>query len=312
MATPNPDILADVLRAVRLEGTAYFQADFAAPWAMSFAGSDFANFHLVSAGNCWVSSESLSEPQRLEAGSLVVFPHGSSHRLAGDMTTEPLPAKDLIEQTERRNGDRLVYGGDGERCTLICGHFDYDRTGAHPLWSALPNAIVLSGESGSIFDTAAQMTIAAAESSEPGSRAVVDRLAEILLIQIIRAYADSGADSGPQDGFVAALADDTVGRVIRAIHADPGRAWSVAELSSVAGLSRSALASSFQRLVGQSPMQYVTTWRMHCAKELLSSTTLHLADVAEKVGYESEWSFAKAYKRTFGEGPGATRRKRTA
>ncbi len=311
MTNKSTDVLADVLRAVRLEGTAYFQADFAAPWGMSFSPSDFANFHLVCAGACWLTSEGSAnrEPQLLEAGHLAVLPHGGPHRLADDLATEPLPAKQLISETERRDGDELVYGGNGRRCTLICGHFEYDRSGSHPLWDALPELIVVHSESGSMFDTAAKMTIAAARSSEPGTTAVLDRLAEILLIQIICAYA---ADTESQNGFIAALADQAIGRAIKAIHDEPERRWSVTELSKVAGLSRSALASSFQRLVGTSPMSYVTVWRMHRAKELLATTSLHFADIAEKVGYESEWSFAKAFKRVFGQGPGAFRRQRSA
>ncbi len=299
------DVLADVLRAVRLEGTAYFEAAFAAPWGMSFAGSEVANFHLVKEGRCWVTSEALSESCTLSAGDIVVFPHGSPHRLASDQTAEAMPAQQFIAETKHEEEGRLVYGGAGKHTTLICGHFSHDPTSCHPLWDALPDIIVLESGTDEIIETATQMTVSATEGPGAGASALVDRLAEILLIQIIRAYA-TGTEGGR--GFIAALSNNAIGRLLQAIHEEPAKQWTVEEMAQRAGMSRSALTTTFQRLLEVPPMQYLTTWRMHRAKDLLRSSQLHLADVAQKVGYESEWAFAKAYKRVFGEGPGAARR----
>jgi len=302
------DVLTDVLRALRLRGTAYFQADFVAPWGMRFSGSEVANFHLVVEGRCFARHGDEHTSVELQEGDLVVYPHGSPHRLTHPPQAEAPPAKDFIADTQRHEEGRLVYGSSaGERTTLICGHFERDRTAPHPLWDALPPVIHLSNPKRSgWYETAAKMTVAEAREPAGGSEAVIDRLAEILLIQVIRDYAETPEG---QRGFLLALKDGALAEAVKSIHAKPAHPWTVNELAKMAGMSRSGFSAQFQQALGTSPMQYVTLWRMHRARELVQTTDLHFSDVAQQVGYESEWAFAKAFSRTFGEGPGATRRR---
>ncbi|MEZ4363743.1 MAG: AraC family transcriptional regulator [Kofleriaceae bacterium] len=301
------DVLTDVLRAMRLQGTAYFQADFCAPWGMSIARDDVANFHVVVRGSCVASWE--GEERELHAGDILVFPHGLPHALLDPTRPAPEPASELLARPRTDAQGRCVFGGDGAATELICGHFELDRAGGHPLFAALPRALLLrrgEGTDPEWLATATRLVVLESSSGRLGSRAVVDRLAEALMIQVIRAHAERLALSS---GFLAALSDRLLGPALAAIHEDPAAAWSVELLARRIGASRSSFAARFKEVLGTSPMQYVTDWRMQGARALLANEELSIAQVAERVGYQSEFAFAKAYKRTFGEGPGAIRRR---
>ncbi|MCH9682736.1 MAG: AraC family transcriptional regulator [Deltaproteobacteria bacterium] len=304
------DVLTDVCRALRLRGTAYFQAKFRAPWGMTISAHEVANFHVVVQGECVVRTESHTEPLTLRTGDIVVFPHGAEHALA-DATTSTAPPADQLLSTRRalHSGD-LEFGSlDGAPTEIICGHFEIERRVAHPLLDALPQTLLLRAGEGTDAQwvaTATRLAVLESGSDRPGASAVVDRIAEALMIQVVRAHADAHAEDG---GFLAALGDRTLATALGLIHADPAHAWSVEELARRAATSRSSFATRFKQVLGQSPMQYVTDWRMHGARELLGTRDLSIAQVAQRVGYQSEFAFAKAFKRVFGEPPGMYRRR---
>ena len=302
------DVFSDVLRSIHLQGTVYFKADFNSPWGMDFAEGEFANFHLILAGDCWLEHAESESPIKLEQGGFVVLPHGSAHRLLSGKDTTPMPAQQLIETTGRQAADRLVYGGDGSpTTTMICGHFEYERRSAHPLWRSLPNVIHMDRQQGGDwFEASASLAAQESDLDTPGGTAIVDRMAEVLLIQVIRRYVQQTADGA---GFLAAISNESLARALQSIHAEPAFDWTVAELAKRAGLSRSSFSAVFNDLVGIPPMRYVTLWRMHRASELLASTHMAMSDIAASVGYDSEFAFAKAFKRTIGATPGSFRRK---
>ena len=300
------DVLTDVLRALRLRGTAYFRADFRAPWGMAIDRQDVASFHVVVEGTCFATWAD-ADPCALNRGDILVFPHGQSHALLDAWDTEAVPAAELLA-TQRHAERGPEFGGTGERTEIICGHFELDRGGSHPLLAALPRVLVLRRGEGTDPEwvaTATRLAVLEADSGRAGSSAVVDRIAEALMIQLIRAHAER---SGHSSGFLAALGDRMLGPALAAMHQDPGAAWSVEDLARRIGASRSAFAARFKEMLGNTPMQYLTEWRMYGARELLREGALSTAQIAERVGYQSEFAFAKAYKRVFGEGPGATRR----
>lgn len=301
------DILSDVLRALELRGTAYFRADFRSPWGMAMETRAFSNFHLVLTGSCWCDGPEGLCP--LGAGDMVVYPHGMPHRLLAEPQSYAEPAQDFLQTRRVLPGGTLEFGADGARTEIICGHFELATRSSHPLLSSLPDVVFLrSGDGQDAEWVAAATRLAAAEASSgrPGAEAVVDRLAETLMIQVIRAH---GAGAGRGVGFLAALADPGVSEALRAIHADPAHSWSVEGLARIAGASRSAFASRFKALLGTAPSQYVTQWRLHLARAWLLDAQLSLAQVGERAGYASEFAFAKAFKRVFGVAPGAYRRR---
>lgn len=303
------DVLTDVLRTLRLRGTVYFQADFCAPWGMDIKGGSVANFHVVVRGNCWVRSSQLKAALPVSAGDLIVFPHGDRHALLHAPDGDALPAETVLSSARGTTPDhRTVYGGQGSATTLICGHFECERAGGHPLLSALPGLIHISQANNPNADwmtTATQLTLLESASDRQGSAAVVDRLAEILLIQVVRSYMEQHPTT---DGFLVAISDVSLSAALSLIHSQPAHPWSVHKLARKIGMSRSAFAARFKEVMGISPMQYLTHWRMQKARELFLTEDHSVATVAELVGYQGEWSFAKAFKRIFGVGPGSVRR----
>lgn len=295
------DVLSETLEALRLQGTAYFKAEFRAPWGMAIPAKDVAAFHVVVEGGCWLRA--CGGTRRLGHGDVVLFPEGSAHELVHAPEAPASPAGELLGSDQAEG-----YGGSGSATTLVCGHFSYDRQALHPFFAALPELVHVPGTEAphaSWVATASQMAAAESASGERGAAVVVDRLAEALLLQTLRQFL---ATSPSPRGFLAAADDPAIGRALANIHAHPGQRWTVRDLAREAGVSRSGFAQRFRELVGESPMRYLARWRMLAARRLLASGTLSTAEVAERVGYESEFAFAKAFKRFFGEGPGSARR----
>ncbi len=202
----------------------------------------------------------------------------------------------------------LEFGADGTRTEIICGHFELAARSTHPLLASLPDVVFLrrgEGDDAAWAATATRLAAAEAASGRPGSEAMVDRLAEALMIQVIRAQ---GNQLGAELGFLAALSDPTVSPALREVHAEPAHPWTVDGLAQVGGASRPVFAARFKELLGRSPMQYVTQWRRHRARAWLRDERLSLAEVGCRAGYASEFAFAKAFKRVFGVAPGAYRR----
>ena len=294
------DVISDVLRSIRLEGTIYFEAQLTAPWGIHIANSGHANFHQVTSGSCFVSVEDGTWIE-LGEGETIILPQGSTHTLSnqpGDDTIDGQALFDRIDKGVVRLGDQ------DPTTTLVCGHFSYDRELNHPLLQALPP--IIHGDAGRYpgWTNLAKLALARSKGLEPAAQALTDRLAEVLLIELL-----SDLDQR-QSGFVAALADPTVAAALYAIHDDPAREWTVATLASHVAASRSTLASRFTELVGESPIRYLTRWRMHQATQLLRDTTLPAFRIAELVGYSTPFSFTKAFVRELGIPP-TTYRDRT-
>ncbi len=300
------DVLAKTLEALRLSGTVYFEAAFHAPWGMAVPSRDVAIFHVVVAGECWLRLAD-SEASKLQQGDIVLLAHGAAHQLLHALDGEARPAEEVLAAI-RAGATASPVETEGAATTLVCGHFEYDQKALHPFFETLPEVIqISSGESEQAAWLATASRLAAAETAgrQRGASAVVDRLAEALLMQTLRLFLDRHQQPG---GFLAAVDDPAIGRVLSKLHDDPAREWSLPELAQIAGLSRSSFAERFRGLLAESPMRYLTRWRMLAARQHLRDDFLSTAQVAQRVGYRSEFAFAKAYKRYFGHGPGAARR----
>jgi AraC-like DNA-binding protein len=223
------------------------------------------------------------------------------------------PATELEEMLATRPLDehrRLHHGGRGARTALLCGGFVLQGGGGHPLLRALPAVLHIRGVAGRPAPwLAATLALLSADSDAPGAEEVVSRLADALLIQALRAaLAELQSSDGPA---VLALSDPAIASAIELIHGDPARGRTVGELAAHAALSRSAFSARFRELVGESPKRYITRTRLAHAATLLHKSDASLAEIAHEVGYGSEFSFAKAFKRAFGVAPGAYRGRST-
>jgi AraC-like DNA-binding protein len=315
------DALSDVLRAVRLTGAVFFDVHASEPWVAEtpqgrsivgaiFPGADhLIPYHVITGGACFGGL--IGEPAiHLSAGDVIVFPHGDAHAMssAPGMRDAPDPAK------FRRPGEgQLPFSismGDApaDPAHLVCGFLACDARPFNPLLSALPPVIVVSDRAGGAI--AAFVHFALAESKQPrlGGESVLGRLSELMFVDVIRRYLESlPAD---RTDWLAGLRDPFVGRALSALHRNPAGDWALESLAREVGLSRSALAERFTEFVGQPPMQYLANWRMQLAANHLLSGMDSVAEVAERVGYESEAAFSRAFKKAVGTPPSHWRKHR--
>jgi len=302
MSEISDDPISDVLRLIRLKGCVYFQSDFSSPWGMEMGASPFAQYHAVLRGQCWLTLS--GERHLLETGDVVLLPQGDAHALVDSPTTVTRPGMEVLSAIQ--SGQKPFPDGEST-ARLLCGHFEFDRTMNHPFVRDLPRLIHVKstsdGQSGWL-EAITPMLGGGDEVNQPGTNTIVERLAEVLLIQVLRSYL---LDQSRGDGFLAALGDRHINDALRFIHVGADRDITLAEVAKAVGLSRSGLATRFKELVGDTPMNYLTSWRMLKAREILQSGSVPLVEVAERVGYTSESAFSRAFKREHGLSPGAFR-----
>jgi AraC-like DNA-binding protein len=241
-------------------------------------------FHLISSGGCRVEAPYLPAPISLAAGDLIVFPRGGAHTLC-----------QVLQAIDTAPADT----------GMLCGEFTSAGGGRNPLLDALPDCFVVrESEGAEHFRTLGRMLAAESQKSLFGNQAVLNKLADSLLVLAIRNYL---LKDQPRHGLLAALNDPRLSRALAAMHDDPGRDWSVAELAQVANLSRTAFSAHFSEVLGSAPIQYLTDWRMAEALRLLRDPGQSVARIAERLGYQTEAAFRRAFKRVHGFAPGKVR-----
>ncbi len=310
------DVLSDVLRRVRLHGAVFYNAEFSAPWALRsppapvlapYLAPDSGHviiFHLLTEGLGYAHLEGERQAVPLRAGDLVVFPHGDSHVLGNGARTKPLDAGRQL-QTILSNGLKLArFGGGGETTKFICGYMACDPQLSRIFLGGLPRILkvpIRDDSSGQWLENSLRYSVRHSDASLPGSEAVLARLSETLFVEMLRRYI--GTLPRHQTGWLAGVRDPQTGKALALLHRQPGRRWTVASLASQAGTSRSVLAERFRRYLGETPIGYLTKWRLQLGAQLLKETSGSVAEIAAEVGYQSEPSFNRAFKRQFGVPP---------
>ncbi|MEZ4552982.1 MAG: AraC family transcriptional regulator [Dehalococcoidia bacterium] len=313
------DTLSEVLGAIRVAGGLFFRVHLSSPYAVTtLDASDVAAryapgavrvlpFHLVTRGSIWFEAPGVADPVCLEAGDVIVFPRGTEHTLTDRPGTPPVPVTALDDHFDG-SPPTLVWGGPGQPNEALCGFFQTGGRIFNPLVDALPDVLVVRrGDPGADWLVSTlQRTYGELAENRPGGAALASRLTESLFVDVIQRYVRSH-DGG---GWFAALADPVSGPALARIHGDPARHWSVEDLASEIGVSRTVLADRFAATVGLSPIRYLTSWRLELAGQRLLETRDSVAEVAYAVGYESEAAFNRAFKRFAGQPPAAWRRGR--
>ncbi|WP_426502993.1 AraC family transcriptional regulator [Dactylosporangium sp. McL0621] len=293
------DVLADVLTAMRVGRPRSVYTELRAPWGLRFTGVAGAGFHIVLQGRGWLLFPDHA-PLALAAGDVVFTRHRDGVALADDLDT-PLVDTRPVELAAGEATGRFRLDGDGARTVLLCGAYVPDRHRPHPLLDALPEVLHLPARLGG--HPAVTLLHDETTGAGPGAVAVVPALIDALLVYILRTW----FAQQPETGWGAALGDPSIAAALRGIHAEPARAWTVAALAAAAGMSRAAFARRFTALIGQAPLTYVTQWRMILGARLLRETDAPLRTVAGRVGYDSPYAFAVAFKRWHGQPPGRYR-----
>jgi AraC-like DNA-binding protein len=307
------DVLTEALASMRTDRPTSVRTNGRAPWGLRMPPTAGAGFHVVLHGRCWLIPRLSTgrEPVRLVEGD-VIFLRSGPEQVLTDEPGSPISAASVRRFREDELIGSYDLGGDGELTSLLCGNYHLDRSRPHPLVSQLPELIHLRTGDGRHPQLTSAVELLRAELDGPriGSSGIVPALIDSLLLYILRAWMDECPTRTV--GWATALKDPAIAPALAAMHADPANSWTVESLAARAGLSRAAFAKKFHTMVGEPPLTYLTHWRMTTAARLLRESDAPLASVAARTGYGSEFAFAKAFKREYGQAPGGYRRAHAA
>ncbi len=315
MASPSPtapsatDPLGIALHRLRLTGALYCRSELTAPWGIgipSIPGT--LSFLAMTAGRAWITVGD-SAPVALEPGSLTLVPHGVAHQFTSGPDAPVTALADLDVEAISDRYEVARAGGGGEAAQGLYGVIRFDHVTGQRLVDQLPNLITVDSfdeDAASWLHSTVRFIAREAGELRPGGETIITRLADVLVIQALRHWIERAPEA--RDGWLAALRDEQLGRALRAVADAPGGAWTVESLAREAQMSRSSFSERFSDFMHQSPMQYVTEWRMQVARQTLEDTADTVATVAARCGYQSEASFSRAFSRAYGHSPGQARR----
>lgn len=290
----DTDPLSVLLTRLDLNAEVYVNGDLCGTWAVDTGGSKRIPFHLIGSGAAWLHFDGKAS-QKLTTHDLVVFPHDAHHIISNSNVK---PAQEQV------NG---AMSNDGETTNMVCGFFEFRNPVLFPILDALPQVLVLKAEQQeekARINFLIHQMLSELKGEQPGFYTAINQMAFLIFIEVLRSQMET---EGFEQGVLGALFDARLGKALNAIHQCPESAWTLESLAEKAAMSRSTFADTFSKTVGLSPMKYLTKWRMSQARHLLQTTSMSVAQIAERSGYESEAAFRKAYRNTLGEPPGVVR-----
>lgn len=296
------DALSDVLELIRVRGNTVFACSAAAPFGVCFGAGKY-RLHIVQGGSVVVKVDGIAEPLHARRGDLVLLVHGHAHAITDQAGRAAQPLEQLAKDSFDQGRLHVGAAPDGAATAWLCGEFGFDGMLSKRLLAVLPPVITLRGLRDRPFEwleLSCRFILDEALNPQAGSAAMVSRLLDVLFVQLLRTWA-SGGEVGR--GWLSGAMDPRMGKVLAAMHGNPGHAWSVGELAELVNLSRSAFAERFNKIVGQAPLGYLTSWRLDRAAELLRYGRLPVADICARVGYGSEAAFSRAFKLRYGASP---------
>lgn len=313
-ASDPTDTLTRVLLGLRLDGVEYGRCLMQGPWAVAFPAQATARFHFVARGGCWMRTPT-TDWVRLNPGDAVLLPRGSFHVLASDPSV-PTVDIDSLARTAVSENIYLVRGDDTATAdapppdVMFCGAMRFNLDPLHPLLSMMPD-VMRAGDLATRDPTVPALLEAMEREvalERIGACGILARMADVLAASIIRAWVECACSDAT--GWIAAVHCPKLGKVIAAIHADPERNWTVPALAELMGASRSTFADAFTRTVGESPARYVAKVKMFQARRWITQDGMRVSVAADRLGYDSEASFSRAFKRVIGHPPSAVRAER--
>jgi len=315
------DAFSEILSGVKLNGAVFFNAEFSDPWGFASPASltlastlapgapHLVIYHLLTEGFA-VAQMGDGEAMMLEPGDVVIFPHGDPHLIRSRVAPTSAPYEsEIAQKVINRDLTPLRAGGGGETARFVCGFMACDPQLCRPILNGLPPVFkvnVRTDRSGQWLEDSIVHLVEEAASGRVGSDAMLAKLSETLFVDTLRRYVASLPEH--QTGWLAGARDPIVGKSLGLLHRKVDYPWTIAELASQVGLSRSALVERFIRYLSEPPMTYLTRWRLQLAARALARTPKGVAEIASEVGYESESAFNRAFKREFDLPPAQYRR----
>jgi len=302
MLASRTDLLSQMLTLIRLRGLLVFTADLTGPWGLQFDPGS-AYFLVVSEGALSVEVGGAATV-RAETGDLLMLPRGVGFAISDEGGAPAMSAAQLMAEQFTAERLSLRHGGNGPTTKLIVGVFDFESESMPWAVASLPAVIRLpkaGGETAGWLEGLAYFMMVEAHEVHPGSSVMISRLIDVLVIRILRTWAQT--ERAGDTGWIGALADTRISRALKAIHDEPFRRWTVADLAGLAGMSRSSFAERFSGLVKEAPLAYQNRWRLGLALGLLRRPGARVSDVARQIGYDSDAAFSRAFKAQFGVAP---------
>jgi AraC-like DNA-binding protein len=315
------DAFSEILSGVKLNGAVFFNAEFSDPWGFASPTSltlastlapgapHLVIYHLLTEGRA-LAQTGEGQPVALEPGDVVIFPHGDAHLIRSRIGPAQSPFdSEIAQKVMNRDLTPLIAGGGGDTARFVCGFMACDPQLCRPILSGLPPVFkvnVRADRSGQWLEDSILHLVEEAASGRVGSDAMLAKLSEALFVDTLRRYVATLPED--QTGWLAGARDPIVGKSLGLMHRKVDYPWTIANLASQVGLSRSALVERFTRYLSEPPMTYLTRWRLQLAARALARTPKGVAEIASEVGYESESAFSRAFKREFGLPPAQYRR----
>lgn len=310
------DVLSEVLKAVKLDGALFYNAEFSAPWCfrqpashtmasyLSPGPKHVIIFHLLTEGRGYGRVEGDDRPVLLSAGDIIIFPHGDPHFMGNGSPVTPVDSEQELQRILSQGLKISRLGGGGEIAKFICGYMACEPQLSRVFLGGLPPILkvnIRNDAAGQWLENSLRYSVDNTDASRPGGEALLAKLAEVLFIETLRRYI--ALLPPEQTGWLAGVRDPEVGKALALLHRKPADPWTIAALANEVGMSRSVLAERFRRYLSETPIAYLTRWRLQLGAQMLTSTISSVAEVAAEVGYESEASFNRAFKREFGLPP---------
>ena len=302
------DLLSDIVRSIKLEGSNYYRAELYGRFGLSMPHRPTqVRFHFVMDGELLIAVPGEDRPCRLRRGDVFLVTRGAPHILVDDAERTTVPLEEAKRRSGFMPGEPFKWGDGDRRATLVCGEFASASELFHPVFRSLPSLLLAPLEGDEAQSTLAdvlrlidqEMDLAA-----PGWVAVSNRMSEIVMIQVLRAWLHRQPDAL---GALRAMRDPRIKLALDGVHQYPEKSWTVQTMAEKASMSRTAFATAFHELMGVPPMQYLASWRMEVARSLLHNEALGLAEIGERVGYRTQASFTKAFREIVGSTPGTYR-----
>ena len=299
------DALSGVLESAKLKTVVYPKMHFTSSWGIEMEQDARSQFWRLLKGSCYLRVPG-EKDIKMNVGDIVCIPHGSKHLISGKPNTTCVPASEF---GKAYHIGKPLFQGKDEETILMGGHFEFTPSVQHPFIKSLPKVIHLNNTTRELnlwLEQAALLMNEEISSEKIGSKLVLGRLVDILFVFIIRAYLEQADIKG---GFLMALKDNRISNSLKSMHESPEKDWTLNQLAVTAGMSRSLYCREFKRLVGETPLSYLTNWRILKSKEILLESKENIIEVANRVGYQSEAAFNRLFKTKVGVTPANYRRK---
>jgi AraC-like DNA-binding protein len=313
----GPDLLSEMLKSVRLTGSIFMNAYFTNPFGVVDPKSyeertpmarlrHVSILHMIVAGRC--NFESANERRVVTAGDLIFMPFPGQYKFWGGEPRRIADASEVVRPGPIEGVWNVDYGGGGEEVRMVCGFIESSEFLFAPVFRSLPALLVERTQEhkvDALISSTVREIVTRVEAATPGTQAVLGRLMELLFVELLRRHI-ARLPTGSK-GWFAALNDPIVGRALQLLHSEPARRWTIDEIASRTGSSRTVVSDRFKALLGRPPIDYLASWRIQLAAERLRVGHESIPSIAASVGYDSEAAFNRAFKRITGMTPGSWR-----